>query len=71
MIYDLPANYVTHTTGDIIMNMQVGEMGMTMNLKAKTLLIFSHYLDGQYSTQMSNSEKWIYNPSGIVVISGF
>jgi hypothetical protein len=38
MIYDIPANYITDTTSDMIMNMniQVGEMGMKMNLKAKT-----------------------------------
>ncbi len=40
MVYDIPANYITDTTGDMIMNMnmQVGEMEMKMNLKAKTSL---------------------------------
>lgn len=40
MIYDIPANYITDTAGDMIMNMnmQVGEMGMNMNLKMKTSL---------------------------------
>lgn len=38
MIYDMPANYITDTTSDMIMNMnvQVREMVMKMNLKAKT-----------------------------------
>lgn len=38
MIYDIPASYVTDTTGDtmINMNMQMPEMLMKMNLKMKT-----------------------------------
>jgi hypothetical protein len=40
MIYDIPANYITDTTGDMIMNMamQMGEMGMKMDMKMKTSL---------------------------------
>jgi len=40
MIYDMPANYITGSTGDMIMdiNMQMGVMLMKMKLKAKTLL---------------------------------
>lgn len=38
MIYDIPSNYVTDSTGDMMMNMnmQVGEMAMKMSVKAKT-----------------------------------
>lgn len=38
MTYDMPANYITDTTGDMIMNMamQMGEMGMKMDMKMKT-----------------------------------
>ena len=38
MIYDIPANYITDSTSDMIMDMkmQMGEMAMKMNLKAKT-----------------------------------
>ena len=40
MTYNMPANYVTDTTGDMIMNMnmQMGEMAMKMKLKAKSSL---------------------------------
>ncbi|MFD2163138.1 hypothetical protein ACFSJU_12100 [Paradesertivirga mongoliensis] len=38
MVYDMPANYITDTTGDMSMNMSMnmGEMVMKMNLTAKT-----------------------------------
>lgn len=38
MIYDMPANYITDSTGDMIMdmNMQMGEMALKMIVKAKT-----------------------------------
>lgn len=38
MIYDMPANFITNSAGDMIMdmNMQMGEMAMKMSIKAKT-----------------------------------
>lgn len=38
MIYDKPLNYITDSSGDMLlnMNMQMGEMGMKMNIKANT-----------------------------------
>jgi hypothetical protein len=39
MVYDMPTNYITDTTGDITLDMKMqmeGENWMRMNLKAKT-----------------------------------